>query len=52
MDLPLIGQFAETDEPDAGLEPDVSVTSTLADIAASTDVEMAAVRTALSNAMP
>jgi len=44
LDLPLIGQFARGDEPDAGLVPDVAVTLTIADLAAGRDVEMAAVR--------
>ncbi len=39
-DLPLIGRFPPTPQPDAGLLPDVPVTSTIADIAAGRDAAM------------
>ncbi len=44
LDLPLIGQFPDGDPPDAGLEPDVLVVPTIADIAAGRDAELEAVR--------
>jgi hypothetical protein len=40
MDLPLIGNFPSSPQPDAGLAPDIVVTSTLQDIIAGRDVEM------------
>lgn len=43
LDLPLIGQFPLSDEPDAGIEPDIRVEPTAADIAAGRDAEMEAV---------
>lgn len=43
LDLPLIGQFPLQDEPDAGIEPDIRVETTAADIASGRDAEMAAV---------
>lgn len=43
LDLPLIGQFPLSDEPDAGIEPDIRVEPTAADIATGRDAEMAAV---------
>jgi len=45
IDLPLIGYFAVTEEPDAGLMPDVRVSPTVAEIAAGRDPEMEAVDT-------
>lgn len=50
MDLPLIGQFPAGAEPDSGLEPDVHVAATLADIASGRDIELEAVRTLLERA--
>ncbi len=47
MDVPLIARFPEDDPPDAGVVPDIQVTPTPLDIAAGTDVEMAAVRAAI-----
>jgi hypothetical protein len=47
MDLPLIARFPDGEPPDAGIAPDIRVTPTPQDIAAGTDVEMAAVRAAL-----
>lgn len=44
LDLPLIGQFPRTPQPDAGLVPDVPVATRLLDIAQGKDVEMAAAR--------
>ena len=44
IDLPLIGQFAVGDAPDAGIEPDVFVKPTAADIAAGRDAELEAVK--------
>jgi C-terminal processing protease CtpA/Prc len=41
MDLPLIGSFPFSPQPDAGLTPDVLVTPTLRDIIGRKDVEMA-----------
>jgi hypothetical protein len=45
VDVPLIGQFPISDKPlpDAGLEPDVYVKPSIADIAAGRDAELAAV---------
>jgi C-terminal processing protease CtpA/Prc len=42
LDLPLIGQFPETPQPDAGLEPDLRVTPRIADIATGRDAELEA----------
>lgn len=36
-DVPLIGRFPATPQPDAGLAPDVAAADTVADIAASRD---------------
>lgn len=47
MDLPLIARFPDGNPPDAGITPDIRVTPTPQDIAAGTDVEMAAVRAAM-----
>ena len=44
IDLPLIGQFAVGDAPDAGIEPDVFVKPTATDIAAGRDAELEAVK--------
>lgn len=43
LDLPLIGQFPLEAMPDAGIEPDVAVTTSLEDIVARRDAEMATV---------
>ncbi len=43
MDLPLIGTFPTSPQPDAGLTPDVAVTPTLQDIVDVKDAEMAIV---------
>ncbi len=43
IDLPLIGLFPDGDVPDAGIEPDVTVDPTAADIASGRDVELDAV---------
>jgi len=43
LDLPLIGQYPLVEQPDAGLDPHVPVTASVADIAAGRDAEMAAV---------
>lgn len=48
LDLPLVGQFPATPQPDAGVVPDIAVDADIADIAAGRDVEMAAVRAALA----
>ncbi len=42
FDLPLIGTFPATPQPDAGIVPDVSVDPTIADIAAGRDPVLAA----------
>ena len=42
FDLPLVGYFPTTPQPDAGIDPDVSVAATAADIAAGRDPVMAA----------
>ena len=42
LDLPLIGQFSDVAQPDAGIEPDVAVVPTRDDIAQGRDPEMAA----------
>lgn len=47
MDLPLIGSFPAELKPDAGLTPDILITTTAADIAAGVDVGMATVENAL-----
>ena len=44
LDVPLIGQFPRTPQPDAGIEPDVVVTPTVAGIAAGIDEDLQAVR--------
>lgn len=44
IDLPLIGQWPAGEVPDAGIEPDVYVRRTPADIAAGRDVEIEAVK--------
>ena len=45
FDLPLVGYFPTTPQPDAGLLPDVTIAPTIADIAAGRDpvLERAAV---------
>jgi hypothetical protein len=43
VDLPLIGRFPATPQPDAGIEPDVTVPMTAADIAAGRDPVLARV---------
>jgi hypothetical protein len=40
MDLPLIGSFPASPQPDSGLTPDILVTPTVQDIIAGKDVEM------------
>ena len=40
MDLPLVGTFPTSPQPDAGLPPDIVVTPTLQDIVAGKDAEM------------
>ncbi len=42
VDLPLIGQYARGDRPDAGIEPDLARVPTVADIAAGRDPVLAA----------
>lgn len=49
VDLPLIGQFPATPQPDEGITPDVLVKVTLDDLAKGRDVELAAVRRLLDN---
>lgn len=44
MDLPLIGSFPDSPQPDSGLTPDVLVNRTLQDTIDGTDVEMARIR--------
>ncbi len=44
VDVPLIGQYPEGRPPDAGVEPDLAVTPTAADLASGADAELAAVR--------
>lgn len=44
LDLPLIGQFPVGEAPDAGIEPDVHVKPTSADIAVGRDAELDAVK--------
>lgn len=44
MDLPLIGNFSSSPQPDAGLAPDILVTPTLQDIIEGKDVEMATIK--------
>lgn len=41
FDLPLVGYFATTPQPDAGLDPDVRVASSAADIAKGHDRALA-----------
>jgi C-terminal processing protease CtpA/Prc len=48
LDLPLIGQFPAGDPPDAGLEPDIAVQTTIDAIAAGRDAELGAVMEAIS----
>ena len=40
LDLPLVGQFPSTPQPDAGLEPDLPVPTSAADLAAGRDAQM------------
>ncbi len=47
LDSPLIGQFPDGDRPDAGLQPDILVVPTVADIARGRDTEFETVRTRL-----
>lgn len=47
VDLPLVAAFPAAPQPDAGVEPDVLVRPTLAQIAAGEDAELAAVRALL-----
>lgn len=44
IDLPLIAFFPQTDKPDAGLNPDITVPITAANIARGLDAEMAAIQ--------
>lgn len=44
LDLPLIGYFPKTEEPNMGLIPDVKVEPSAADLASSTDSALAAVK--------
>jgi hypothetical protein len=48
VDLPLVAGIPLTDEPDAGVMPDIEVTPTVADIAAGADAELRAVRAAIA----
>lgn len=49
VDLPLIASFPDTPQPDAGIEPDMPVATTAADIAAGRDPQMdAAIRFVLN----
>jgi len=47
LDLPLIGQFPDGNQPDAGLQPDIVVVPTVQDIAEGRDAELEAVRARL-----
>ncbi len=47
MDIPLIGRFPSTPQPDAGIAPDIPVATTIEDIITGADPEMAAVRAQL-----
>jgi len=47
FDLPLIGYFPETAQPDAGIAPDIAVTTTAADLAAGYDRVLRAAQRAL-----
>ncbi|MFT3706956.1 MAG: S41 family peptidase [Archangium sp.] len=44
FDLPLVGTFPATPQPDSGVEPDVLVTPTVADIASGRDLVLEAAR--------
>lgn len=44
LDLPLVGQFPQTPQPDRGILPDVDVALTPEDLASGSDPEMARVR--------
>jgi len=44
MDLPLIGSFAASPQPDSGLAPDIFVTPTLQDIIEGKDAEMTRIK--------
>jgi hypothetical protein len=48
VDLPLIAGFPTTEQPDAGVVPDILVTPTVADIASGADAELRAVRAAIA----
>jgi len=43
IDIPLIGQFPRTPQPDAGVVPDLLVTPSASDIATGRDVELTAI---------
>ncbi|MEQ1827390.1 MAG: hypothetical protein ABL921_15640 [Pirellula sp.] len=47
LDLPLIGQFPDGDRPDAGLQADIDVVTTVKDIAQGRDAELETVRARL-----
>jgi hypothetical protein len=49
FDLPLIGTFPATPQPDAGVEPDVLVVPTAADLAAGRDVVLTAAAAAIAS---
>lgn len=44
VDMPLVAGFPATDEPDAGVEPDIRVVPSVAQVAAGVDAELEAVR--------
>ena len=48
VDLPLVAGIPLTDEPDAGVEPDILVTPTVADLISGADAEIRAVRAAIA----
>lgn len=50
VDLPIIADFPDTPQPDSGLDPDVFVPTTAADIAAGRDPQMAAATARILNA--
>jgi hypothetical protein len=47
VDLPLVAGMPVTDEPDAGVMPDILVTRTIADLISGADAEIRAVRAAI-----
>jgi C-terminal processing protease CtpA/Prc len=48
MDLPLVGQFPPTPQPDGGVAPDIAVPRTVEDVQRGVDAELAAALAAIA----